>query len=287
MAAKSAGAAERGRAGSRERLREVRGGQAQGHAGSGQGPAEGDRRAAQDAVQDRVRAAAQPGDAAADQRPVDPGRGRRDGDQGHRRRGQEVLRRAEEAELPEGRRLPEVPQGLRPDARRTSSSASSSTCCRTRSATRSSRARTQVSDKAIADFYNKNKARFAQPEKRDLRVVLTKAKADADKAQRRARGRRLVEDRRQASTRSTTPPRRPAASSPAQAKGTLDKELDDAVFSRQEGRAGRPGQDPVRLLRLRGRRRHRAEPADARRGQGDDQADARRRRSSRRRWTRS
>src|SRR3954463_1074923 len=40
----------------------------------------------------------------------------------------------------------------------------------------------QVSDKAVQDFYNKNKSRFAQPEKRDLRVVLTKEKADADKA---------------------------------------------------------------------------------------------------------
>src|SRR6185295_20280234 len=38
------------------------------------------------------------------------------------------------------------------------------------------------SDKAISDFYNKNKARFAQPEKRDLRVVLTKTEADANKA---------------------------------------------------------------------------------------------------------
>src|SRR5215218_4762144 len=43
--------------------------------------------------------------------------------------------------------------------------------------------KSNVSDKAIADFYNKNKARFAQPEKRDLRVVLTKGKADAEKAQ--------------------------------------------------------------------------------------------------------
>src|ERR1700754_893519 len=39
-----------------------------------------------------------------------------------------------------------------------------------------------VSDKAIQDFYNKNKARFAQPEKRDLRVVLTKDKVKADEA---------------------------------------------------------------------------------------------------------
>ena len=44
---------------------------------------------------------------------------------------------------------------------------------------------------------------------------------------------------------------------------------------RQEGRAGRPGQDPVRLLRLRGHQDHAGLPADAGAGQGDDQADAR------------
>ena len=33
----------------------------------------------------------------------------------------------------------------------------------------------------IADFYNKYKARFAEPEKRDLEVVLTKDKATAQK----------------------------------------------------------------------------------------------------------
>ena len=66
--------------------------------------------------------------------------------------------------------------------RTTSCSASSSTCCRTRSATRSSRARTRSPTRRSQDFYNKNKARFAQPEKRDLRVVLTKDKAEAEKA---------------------------------------------------------------------------------------------------------
>ena len=66
-----------------------------------------------------------------------------DGRQGHRRRGQEVLRRAEEADLPEGRGLQEVHRRPPARPRRTSSSASSSTSCRTRSATRSSRARTR------------------------------------------------------------------------------------------------------------------------------------------------
>ena len=55
----------------------------------------------------------------------------------------------------------------------------------------------QVSDAAISDFYNKNKARFAQPEKRDLRVVLTKDKAQAAKALAAAEVRPVVEGRGQ------------------------------------------------------------------------------------------
>jgi foldase protein PrsA len=40
----------------------------------------------------------------------------------------------------------------------------------------------KVTDKQISDYYAKNKKRFAQPERRDLRVVLTKTKAKADQA---------------------------------------------------------------------------------------------------------
>lgn len=40
----------------------------------------------------------------------------------------------------------------------------------------------KVSDKEIADYYAKNKARFAQPERRDLRIVFTEGKAKADQA---------------------------------------------------------------------------------------------------------
>jgi foldase protein PrsA len=40
----------------------------------------------------------------------------------------------------------------------------------------------KVSDAAVAGYYAKNKARFAQPERRDLLVILTKTKAQADKA---------------------------------------------------------------------------------------------------------
>src|SRR4051812_30042026 len=40
----------------------------------------------------------------------------------------------------------------------------------------------KVSNAQIADYYNKNKSRFAQPEKRDLRIVLTKTEEQANKA---------------------------------------------------------------------------------------------------------
>ncbi len=92
----------------------------------------------------------------------------------------------------------------------------------------------KVSDKAISDFYNKNKARFAQPEKRDLRVVLTKTKANADKAHaalesgdswKAVTKKYSIDDTSKAA----------GGKLPAQAKGTLDKELDDAVFSAKKG----------------------------------------------------
>jgi foldase protein PrsA len=87
-----------------------------------------------------------------------------------------------------------------------------------------------VSDAAIADFYNKNKARFAQPEKRDLRVVLTKDKATADKARAALdSGDSWTTVAKKYSIDDTS--KAAGGKLPAQAKGTLDKELDDAVFS--------------------------------------------------------
>jgi len=40
----------------------------------------------------------------------------------------------------------------------------------------------KVSDQDIQEYYDKNKKRFSQPERRDLRVVLTKSKAKAEQA---------------------------------------------------------------------------------------------------------
>ena len=88
----------------------------------------------------------------------------------------------------------------------------------------------KVSEKAIEDFYNKNKARFAQPEKRDLRVVLTKDKAAADKAKAALEsGDSWSSVAKKYSIDDTS--KAAGGKLPAQAEGTLDKELDDAVFS--------------------------------------------------------
>src|SRR3954453_864148 len=96
-----------------------------------------------------------------------------------------------------------------------------------------------VSDAAIQDFYNKNKARFAQPEKRDLRVVLTKEKAQAQAAYDAIKGgdswktvakKYSIDDTSKAA----------GGKLPAQAKGTLDKQLDDAVFSAKKNQLEGP-----------------------------------------------
>ena len=48
----------------------------------------------------------------------------------------------------------------------------------------------KVTDEEVEEYYDKNKKRFAQPERRDLRVVLTKTEAKADEARAGARERR-------------------------------------------------------------------------------------------------
>ena len=96
-----------------------------------------------------------------------------------------------------------------------------------------------VSDAQIQDFYNKNKQRFAQPEKRDLRVVLTKGKAKAAAARRALRSGQSwkavsngfsIDDASKAQ----------GGKLPAQAKGTLEKQLDEAVFAARKGKLSGP-----------------------------------------------
>ena len=97
----------------------------------------------------------------------------------------------------------------------------------------------KVTDAQIKDFYDKNKERFAQPERRDLRIVLTKAKAKASQARAALRGGqpwKAVAKKYSIDEASKSQ----AGKLPAQAEGTLEKALDEAVFKAKKGQLTGP-----------------------------------------------
>ena len=93
---------------------------------------------------------------------------------------------------------------------------------------------TKVTDADIQEYYDKNKRRFAQPERRDLRVVLTKTEAKADQAHSAlddGQGWKQVVNEYSIDEASKAQ----GGLLPAVAKGQQDKALDDAVFSAKKG----------------------------------------------------
>jgi foldase protein PrsA len=96
-----------------------------------------------------------------------------------------------------------------------------------------------VTDADVQEYYDKNKQRFAQPERRDLLVVLTKTKAQADQAK------RALEDGqswKQVVKRYSIDEASKAQGGklPAVAKGQQEKALDDAVFAASKGEVEGP-----------------------------------------------
>ena len=92
----------------------------------------------------------------------------------------------------------------------------------------------KVSDQEIADFYNKNKSRFATPETRDLNVVLTEKEGQARKALAELRdGKSFKEVARKYSIDEAS--KSQGGKLPAVAKGQQEKALDEAVFSAKRG----------------------------------------------------
>src|SRR5918999_1209680 len=97
----------------------------------------------------------------------------------------------------------------------------------------------KVTDAQIKDFYDKNKERFAQPERRDLRIVLTKNRARADQAK------AALEDDQswKAVAKEYSIDEASKAQGgklPAQSEGTLEKSLDEAVFDAERGELSGP-----------------------------------------------
>jgi foldase protein PrsA len=92
----------------------------------------------------------------------------------------------------------------------------------------------KVTEAQISSYYNKNKQRFAQPERRDLLVVLTRTKAKADAAKKELDG--------GASWKSVAKKYSIDEASKAQggklpgvAKGQQEKAFDDAIFGAKKG----------------------------------------------------
>jgi foldase protein PrsA len=97
----------------------------------------------------------------------------------------------------------------------------------------------KVSDAQIQSYYNKNKARYAQPEKRALRIVLTKTKPKAQQALKALRsGQSWKKVAKQYSIDAAS--KNQGGQLPAQAKGTLEQALDAAVFSAKQGKLTGP-----------------------------------------------
>src|SRR3954447_20437704 len=97
----------------------------------------------------------------------------------------------------------------------------------------------KVTDAQIAAFYNKNKQRFAQPERRDLRIVLTKNKAKAAQARKAiASGQSFASVAKKYSIDQAS--KAQGGKLPAVAKGQQEKALDAAIFKAKKGQLTGP-----------------------------------------------
>ena len=88
----------------------------------------------------------------------------------------------------------------------------------------------QVSDAQLQTFYNKNKSRFSTPETRDLLIVLTKSRAKAQQARKALQsGQPWGKVAKKFSIDQSS--KSQGGKLPGQAKGSLEKSLDAAVFA--------------------------------------------------------
>jgi foldase protein PrsA len=97
----------------------------------------------------------------------------------------------------------------------------------------------KVTDKDVAAFYNKNKKRFAVPETRDLRTVLTKTKSNADAARAALeRGDSWTKVAKKYSIDQAS--KAQGGSLLGVAKGSQEKAFDDALFAADKGKLTGP-----------------------------------------------
>jgi foldase protein PrsA len=97
----------------------------------------------------------------------------------------------------------------------------------------------KVTDEDIEEYYDKNKKRFSQPEKRDLNVVLTKTEAKAEQAKKELDdGASFATVAKQYSIDQAS--KANGGKLPAVAEGQQEKALDEAVFAAKKGEVEGP-----------------------------------------------
>ncbi len=97
----------------------------------------------------------------------------------------------------------------------------------------------KVSDEDISAYYEKNKKRFAQPERRDLRVVLTKTEAKANQAKKALEsGQPFKKVVKQYSIDEAS--KSQAGLLPAVSEGQQEKAFDEAIFEAKKGQLEGP-----------------------------------------------
>ncbi len=97
----------------------------------------------------------------------------------------------------------------------------------------------KISDEDIEEYYEKNKKRFAQPERRDLNVVLTKTEAKADEAKSKLEnGESFKAVAKEYSIDEAS--KAQGGKLPDVSKGQQEKALDKAVFAAKTGQIEGP-----------------------------------------------
>ncbi|MFL5780956.1 MAG: peptidyl-prolyl cis-trans isomerase [Thermoleophilaceae bacterium] len=98
----------------------------------------------------------------------------------------------------------------------------------------------KVSDQQVKDYYDKNKKRFAQPESRDLRVVLTKNQKKAEQALAELKKKKNAWKSVVKKYSVDTASKAQGGKLPGVTKGTQEKAFDTAIFSAQKGQLKGP-----------------------------------------------
>jgi foldase protein PrsA len=97
----------------------------------------------------------------------------------------------------------------------------------------------EVSDEDIQTYYDENKERFAQPERRDLNVVLTKTEDKANEAKQAIESGQSFKDvAKEFSIDEAS--KSQGGKLPAVAEGQQEKAFDDAIFSAEKGQLTGP-----------------------------------------------